>query len=62
MLWRSDWLLVEEVVVTGVEPRWEEQIRAAADLTIGEPLVQVKSSVTEQAVREVPIVADVHVV
>lgn len=62
VLWRSDWLLVEEVVVTGVEPRWEEQIRAAADLTIGEPLVQVKSSVTEQAVREVPIVADVHVV
>ena len=62
VLWRSDWLLVEEVVVTGVEPRWEEQIRAAADLTLGEPLVQVKSSVTEQAVREVPIVADVHVV
>lgn len=62
VLWRSDWLLVEKVVVTGAEARWGPQIREAADVPMGQPLVQVDSSTTEQAIREVPIVADVQVV
>lgn len=62
VLWRSDWLLVEEVVVTGSEARWESQILEAAAVPMGQPLVQVDSSAAETAVREVSIVRDVHVV
>lgn len=62
VLWRSDWLLVEKVVVTGSQARWEPEILAAADIAMNQPLVQVDSSATEESIREVTIVRDVQVV
>ena len=62
VLWRSDWLLVEKVVVTGPEARWEPQILEAAAVAMNQPLVEVDSSATEEAVRGVSIVRDVDVV
>lgn len=62
VLWRSDWLLVEKVVVTGPEARWEAQILEAAAVALSQPLVEVDSSATEEAVRGVSIVREVDVV
>lgn len=62
VLWRSDWLLVEQVVVTGTEPRWHGQILDAAAIPLSQPMVEVETGPAEQAVREVPIVRDVAVV
>lgn len=61
VLWRSDWLLVEQVVVTGSEARWEPQILAAAGVPMGQPLVQVDGAATEEAVSQVSIVRAVKV-
>ncbi|KAB7741057.1 FtsQ-type POTRA domain-containing protein [Nostocoides sp. F2B08] len=61
-LWRSDWFLVESVVVTGVEERWEASIRAAAAVPMSQPLVEVDTSAAERSVSEVGIVREVRVV
>lgn len=61
-LWRSDWFLVERVVVAGVEERWEESIRAAAAVPMSRPLVEVDVAGAQRSVREVGIVRDVRVV
>lgn len=60
-LWRSDWLLVEEVVVTGTEDRWHGQILESAGIPMSQPMVEVDVNGAESAVREVPIVRDVSI-
>lgn len=61
-LWRSDWFLVERVVVAGVEERWEEPVRAAAAVPMSRPLVEVDVDGTQRSVEEVGIVREVRVV
>lgn len=61
VLWRSDWLLVEQATVTGVEAKWESHILAAADPPISQPLVEVDTGAMAAAVREVSVVKDVVV-
>ena len=60
-LWRSDWLLVEDVVVTGTEERWHTAILEAADIPMSEPMVEVDTGTAESAVREVAIVREVSI-
>lgn len=60
-LWRSDWVLVEEVTVTGTEERWTSQVLAAAAVQKSLPLVEVDTAAIADAVREVPIVEAVEV-
>lgn len=61
VLWRSDWLLVEQVVVTGTEERWHGQVIEAAAIPLSQPMVEVDADAAEAAVREVPIVGDAQV-
>lgn len=61
VLWRSDWLLVERVVVSGTEPRWEDEILAVAAIDQPQPMVQVDTEAAVVAVRELAIVKDVQV-
>ena len=61
-LWRSDWLLTEAVVVTGVEERWVAQVHEAADIPMSQPLVEIDTDGAEARVAEVPIVRTVSVV
>lgn len=61
VLWRSDWLLVENVVVSGAEPRWEDEILSVAAIGQSQPMVQVDTETAAGAVRELAIVKDVQV-
>lgn len=61
-LWRSDWLLVEKVVVTGTEARWHQPVLAAAAVDLAQPMVQVDTSAAAAAVAELSIVREVDVV
>lgn len=61
VLWRSDWLLVEEVVVTGTEERWHDSILDAAAIVTSQPMVEVDADGAEERVAEVSIVRDVQV-
>lgn len=60
-LWRSDWFLVERVVVEGVEERWEDSVRAAAAVPMSRPLVEVDVDGVQRSVEEVGIVREVRV-
>lgn len=60
-LWRSDWLLVQDVVVSGTEERWRAEVIAAADIALSQPMVQVDTGAAESAVSEVSIVREVNV-
>lgn len=62
VLWRSDWLLVEKVAVTGVEERWTDEILAAADISLSQPMVEVDVSGASTSVAELAVVRDVDVV
>lgn len=62
VLWRSDWLLVEQVSVTGAEQRWHGAVLSAADVEKSQPMVEVDVDGAADAVREVSIVQDVSVV
>lgn len=61
VLWRSDWLFVEKVVVSGVEPRWEEAIHAAAAIDQPQPMIEVDTDGAAIAVQELPVVKEVQV-
>jgi cell division protein FtsQ len=61
-LWRSDWLLVENVVVTGVEERWQGEVRAAAAVPMSQPLVEVDVDSASDRVKEIGVVREVRVV
>lgn len=61
VLWRSDWLLVEDVVVTGAEERWHAQILDAAAIGLSQPMVEVDTGSAEVGALEVPIVREVSV-
>lgn len=62
VLWRSDWLLVEEVVVSGVEERWVAQVSSAAAIDITQPMVQVDTEGAARAVQELAFVKEAAVV
>lgn len=61
-LWRSDWFLVEDVVVTGVEERWKDPVLQAAAVPMSQPLVEVDTDRAASDVRSVGIVGDVRIV
>ena len=61
VLWRSDWLVVERVVVAGVEPRWAPAILGAAASDQPHPMVEVDTAGAAAAVREISVVKDVQV-
>lgn len=61
-LWRSDLLLVERVVVTGVEERWQEQVLDAAAVPMSQPMVEVDVAAATGRVGELPVVREVRVV
>ena len=61
-LWRSDWFLVEDVVVTGVEDRWKDSVLQAAAIPMSQPLVEVDADRAASDVRSVGIVDDVRIV
>lgn len=61
VLWRSDWLIVEDVVVSGVDARWEPAVLAAADIVKPQPMVEVDTDAAAVAVEAVPIVKDVRI-
>jgi cell division protein FtsQ len=61
VLWRSDWVLVEKVVVSGVEPRWEQEILSVAAIPKPQPMVEVDTEGATVAVRQLAIVKDVQV-
>ena len=60
-LWRSDWLVVKQVAVSGVEPRWEQAILGAAAIDKPQPMVEVDTDAATVAVAEVGIVRAVEV-
>ncbi|MDO5501940.1 MAG: FtsQ-type POTRA domain-containing protein [Actinomycetia bacterium] len=61
VLYRSDWLLVEQVSVTGTEERWHSEILAAANVPMSQPMVEVDTGAAEAAVAEVSVVKEVAV-
>ncbi|MFN2318824.1 MAG: cell division protein FtsQ/DivIB [Dermatophilaceae bacterium] len=61
VLWRSDWLLVETVVVAGAEPRWEETIRITAAVSQLQPMVEVDTGTASSVVEELPVVKEARV-
>lgn len=61
VLWRSDWLVVEEVAVSGVEARWEAAVLEAAGIGKPQPMVEVDTGAAASAVEAVPVVKDVKV-
>lgn len=62
VLWRSDWFLVEKVVVVGAQERWNEEILRAASVEKSIPMVEVDTSSASASIADVSIVRDVEVV
>lgn len=62
VLWRSDWMVVESVVVSGVEERWVAQVSSAAAIDLSQPMVQVDTEGAVLAVQELSFVKEVAVV
>ena len=61
VLWRSDWLLVEQVVVSGVEERWEGEVLAAAAIDQPQPMVEVDVDLAASAVEGLAVVKEAQV-